>query len=166
MGKYLITGRPGSGKTSVIRELQRRGYSAFNTDDYDDVTKLQEQATGKVVPWPEGPVDWNKYAWNWQEAGLKKLLVSSEDVFIGAIVANQKEYYPLFDTIFALTLSTETLRHRLDSHEHPRTADEKARALAVHEQKQERFMQPGIVTISSEQPIGKVVNEILEFIAR
>ena len=161
MGKYLITGRPGSGKTTVIQELQQRGYQAFNTDDMPEVTQLEEQATGKAVPWPDGVVDWKKYTWNWQEDGLRKLLDLEGDVFIGAIVGNQKEFYSLFDKIFALTISAETLRQRLDSHAHQRTTTEKDQAIAVHNQKQARFREQRLVLIPADGPVNEVVDSIL-----
>lgn len=161
MGKYLITGRSGSGKTTIIEELCRRGYQAFNTDDMTDVTQLEEQRTGKTVPWPNGPVDWTTYIWNWQERGLKKLLERHGEVFVGAIVANQKQYYPLFDKVFALTISTETLLQRLDTHSHNRTDDEKAKAIAVHDEKQNRFKEQGLILISADRPVGEVVDDIL-----
>lgn len=164
MGKYLITGRPGSGKTTVIRELKNRGYAAYNTDELEDVTKLENKATGEIVPWPDGPVDWEKFVWNWQDAGLRKLLEQDGDIFFGAIVGNQKDYYPLFDKIFALTLSSQTLAHRLDTHEHPHTKAEKEKALAVHEEKQKRWEDQGLILISSDQTISKVVDEILSHI--
>ena len=161
MGKYLITGRPGSGKTTVIQELQRRGYRAFNTDDMPEVTQLEEQATGKVVPWPDGAVDWKKYIWNWQEDGLQKLLSLEGDVFIGGIVGNQKEFYSLFDKIFALTITTETLRQRLDSHSHPRTTTEKDQAIAVHYDKQARFEQQELTLITADGSVDEIVDNIL-----
>ena len=161
MGKYLITGRPGSGKTTVIQELQRRDYQAFNTDDMPEVTRLEEQATGRAVPWPDSAVDWKKYIWNWQEDGLRKLLSLEGDIFIGAIVGNQKEFYSLFDKIFALTISAETLRQRLDSHAHPRMTAEKDRAIAVHGQKQARFEEQGLILIPADGSVDGIIDNIL-----
>jgi dephospho-CoA kinase len=54
MSKFLITGRQGSGKTTVIKQLQKLGYTAYNTDDLPDVTKLQDKETGETIEWPEG----------------------------------------------------------------------------------------------------------------
>jgi dephospho-CoA kinase len=161
MGKYLITGRPGSGKTTVINELKRRGFQAYNTDDMPDVTRLEEQTTGKAVRWPDGPVDWDRFIWNWQDEGIRNLLFTDGDVFIGAIVGNQQMYYSLFDKVFALTLTTETLANRLNTHSHPRTPAEKERALNLHNTKQERFQEQGLILISSEHPVAEIVDRIL-----
>lgn len=161
MGKYLITGRPASGKTTVIRELQRRGYAAYDTDSLDGVTELEEQSTGKIVPWPDGPVDWNTYIWNWQDDAIRKLLDQKGDVFVGAIVGNQQNYYPLFDKVFALTLSNQTHQERLNTHEHPRTQAEKDKAKANHDLKQARWTDQGLTLISSECTSAEVVDNIL-----
>jgi dephospho-CoA kinase len=161
MGKYLITGRPGSGKTTVIESLKQRGFQAFNTDGMPEITKLEEQETGKPVPWPEVVVDWKRYIWNWQEPGLRNLLQSESDIFIGAIVGNQQKFYPLFDKIFALTISAETLQKRLDSHAHPRTTQEKERAIAVHYNKQARFEKQGLVLIPADGSVDEIIDHIL-----
>lgn len=161
MGKYFITGRPGSGKSTVIRELRRRGYNAFDTDQLPEITKLEDQTTGEIVAWPDGPVDWKRYRWNWQDAAFRQLLAGEGDIFIGAIVGNQQDYYALFNQVFALTLSEHTLAQRLDSHEHIRTDVEKTQARAVHEVKQARFRKQGLQLISSERPVSEIVEEIL-----
>jgi predicted ATPase len=58
MGNYLITGEAGSGKTAAIGELQRRGYTAYNTDELPDVTRLVDIQSGKLVEeWPEKPLE-------------------------------------------------------------------------------------------------------------
>ncbi|TAH34709.1 hypothetical protein EYC59_02935 [Candidatus Saccharibacteria bacterium] len=161
MGKYFITGRPGSGKSTVMRELQQRGFTAYDTDSIEGVTALQNKETGLIVPWPNGPVDWTRFSWNWQDAPLRRLLNKDGDIFLGAIVGNQKDYYPLFDTVFALTLSKETLAQRLDIHEHERTQQEKDQAIAVHDEKQTRWTDQRLVLVSSERPVNEIVDEIL-----
>lgn len=57
MGKYLITGVAGSGKTSILRELARRGFTTYNSDHLPEVTRLENKAE-QPVAWPERPVDW------------------------------------------------------------------------------------------------------------
>lgn len=164
MGRYLITGRPGSGKTTTLKELQARGFTTYNTDEIPGATALEIIATGEVVDWPEGPVDWDTYAWNWQESELLKLLESDDTVFIGAIVGNQEKYYQLFDKVFLLTLDKETLARRLDNHEHERTDEDKARAIANFDRKQDELIAQGLIQVSSMQPVEAIVDEILSHI--
>lgn len=164
MGKYFITGRQGSGKTSVIKALQARGVTAYNTDDMPGVTRLQNKETGEVVEWPEsGVVDWAKYAWVWQRPEIEKLLASDEVVFLGAIVSEQGQYYPLFDKVFVLTIDAATLRERLEKHEHEshHKPGEIDRILSDHELKQQRLIKEGVETVDATRSTDEIVDDIL-----
>jgi broad-specificity NMP kinase len=164
MGKYLITGRQGSGKTTVIKLLQKQGYTAYNTDDLPEATKLQDKETGEVIEWPEGKVDWSKYAWDWQSKEIEHLLASNGDVFLGAVVSNQVKFYPLFDKVFVITVGPDTLKQRLSIHEHAshHVPGEIDRILTNHEAKQNNFIEEGAVAISGEQSPSSIVAEILK----
>jgi len=166
MSKYLITGRQGSGKTTVIKQLQKLGYTAYNTDDLPDVTKLQDKETGETIEWPEAKVDWSRYAWNWQKPEIEILLSSDEVVFIGAVVSNQLDFYPMFDKVFVITVSGDTLKARLEAHEHsshhlPGVID---RITNDHEKKQALFINEGAEPISGEQPVKDITNNILKLV--
>lgn len=166
MSKYLITGRQGSGKTTLIKHLQKLGYTAYNTDDLPDVTKLQDRETTEIIEWPEGKVDWSKYAWNWQKPKIEKLLTSDEVVFIGAVVSNQLDFYSMFDKVFVITVSSDTLRARLETHEHashhlPGVID---RITNDHEKKQALFISEGAEPISGEQSTEEIANNILNIV--
>lgn len=164
MGRYLITGRQGSGKTTLIKILQDRGFAAYNTDDLPEATKLQDNSSGEVIDWPDGKVDWSKYSWNWQRNEIEKLLHSADNVFIGAVVSNQTEFYELFDQIFVITLSSDSLRLRLESHEHashhlPGVIE---RILADHQAKQQSFINEGAIPINGERPPADIADNLLE----
>ena len=163
MGKYLITGRQGSGKTTVIKQLQKLGYTAYNTDDLLDVTKLQDKETKETIEWPEGKVDWSRYAWNWQKPEIEKLLASDEIVFIGAVVSNQVDFYPMFDKVFVITVSVNTLRTRLENHEHSshHLPGEIDRITNDHEKKQASLINEGAEPISGEGTPSETANLIL-----
>jgi len=164
MGKYFITGRPGSGKSTIIRELQRQGFTAYDTDALDGVTKLQDKVTGEIVDWPDGPVDWGHFAWNWQEEQIQRLLASADTVFLGAIVGNQHSFYPLFDKVFVVTIDEKTLSRQLEAHEHKRTPEEKERLAANHMAKQKILIEVGGIPIVNSGPIDKVADKILRLI--
>jgi hypothetical protein len=161
---YLITGDSGSGKSTVAQALARRGYRSYNTDDMPDVTRLEDHA-GRPAEWPGGPIDWSKYAWNWQEAALQGLLAGAGTVFVAAIVSNQARFYSLFEAIFVLVVDAGTLRHRLlsrtenDYGKHP---DELAGILSYHPVLEgELLSAPGAVAIDATKPLDAVVNEIV-----
>ena len=158
--KIFITGRQGTGKSSVIRELQKRGYTAYNTDEMDGVTQLQERATGKPIPWPEGQIDWDAIAWNWQPTEIEKLLASDDVVFMGAVTTNQGDFYKKFDKIYALIVPADTHAEYIHSHEHGYTQEDVDRIVA-HAYKQQKYMDAGAVPIRNDRPIEQTVDEIL-----
>jgi broad-specificity NMP kinase len=164
VARYLITGAAGSGKSTVARALSERGYRAYNTDDLPEVTRLEDHG-GRPAEWPEGPVDWSEYAWNWQEAGLRELLAGPGPVFVAAIVSNQARFYPLFEATLVLVVDPGTLRSRLlsrtenDYGKHP---DELAGILTYHaELERELLTAPGAVAIDATRPPQAVVDEII-----
>jgi len=164
--KYLITGNAGAGKSSVIQELKKRGFSAYDTDDIKDATILVSLRSGKRTEWPEPPIDWKYYSWDWRETELKKLLDSDTTVFVGAIVGNQKKFYDLFDKIFVLVLGAKTLKNRIltrtskDYGKHPKQL---AEILEYHKTLQpELLSEPTSMAIDATRPISKIVDEVLE----
>jgi gluconate kinase len=164
VASYLITGDAGSGKSTVARALARRGYLAHNTDDMPDVTRLEDHH-GRPVEWPEGPVDWSKYAWNWQESALRKLLAGTGTVFVAAIVSNQEKFYSLFEAIFVLVVDPSTLQHRLQSrteHDYGKHPDELAGILSYHATLERDLLSaPRSVAIEATRPLNLVVDEIV-----
>jgi predicted ATPase len=51
MRRFILTGTPGSGKTSVIRELEKLGHAVIHEAATDVIA--QEQAKGIEKPWEE-----------------------------------------------------------------------------------------------------------------
>lgn len=169
MGKYLITGVAGTGKTAVIEQLAKRGYTAYSTDEIPEATQLQDLTTGQFIKKIGAPIDFSKYGWNWQADGLKSLLSSDDTVFIGASVSNQEKFHHLFDKIFVLSVDEATLRNRLATRikddNYGKNPKDLARVLYLHKKLEHRLIdEAGGVAIDGTQPVEKVESEILSHI--
>lgn len=94
--RILLTGMPGTGKSSVIRELLTRGYKAVDTDD----------------GWCEPQRDGRQ---RWREDAIQELLAAEDaDVlFVAGCEENQVKFHPQFDHIVLLSAPLETLMDRV-----------------------------------------------------
>ena len=59
--KYILTGAPGTGKTSIILELKRRGYSCIEENSREIISD-QIQKKGEILPWKNQIAFENKIA--------------------------------------------------------------------------------------------------------
>lgn len=103
MTRILITGMSGTGKTSAIEELQRRGYDAIETDE-----------AGWCVP-ADG--DWTSHdsEWIWDERRITRLLDDHRDthLIVSGCRPNQGAFYSRFDHIVLLTAPLEVILDRV-----------------------------------------------------
>lgn len=91
MSRILITGMSGAGKTTVLRELSRRGHRTVDTD-YD----------GWVLP--DG---------TWDEPRISALLASSSSLVVSGTVENQVRFYHRFSAVVLLSAPVEVLIQRV-----------------------------------------------------
>lgn len=169
MSVYFITGDPGSGKSTVIEELKSRGYTAYNTDDLPDITKLYDLQTDQPVEqWPSSPIDWTRYRWSWDIPALKKLLAESPNPsFAAAITSNSDDNFHLFKQVFALKVSHDTLKHRVltrTTNNYGKHPQELAGILKRNAVSGEHWHAKGAIIIDADQPVTKVVDGILSHI--
>lgn len=166
MPLIYVTGISGSGKTTVRNELRRRGYQAFGTDEvYNNQTgeplKQSVPVTIRTPAWR------SKHSWKAARAEVEKLQenVKDEPVFLcGAVANDETELWDLFDTVIALTINEETLRHRITT----RTNDDFGKSphefeLLLNWQKtaREDYQKLGAIIIDATQPVEVVVDAIL-----
>jgi len=169
-GKYLITGSPGVGKSSIIKALQKQGFTAYDTDSTPGATRFEDRQTGAEVAYPDPslPIDWDHYDWRWQPSVIEQLLASNSLVFLGGKAAGQENFYTRFDAIFILHLDRTGLRHRIltrtekDFGKHP---DELKGILdydAVFQS--EVLAEPNAVAINASHDLHTVVANILSHV--
>src|SRR5258708_26462168 len=117
MGKYLITGLSGTGKSTLAEELTRRGLKALDTDKDLGLNKWFGIDTGQIVDYqpPVSPDWYNKHQFGWDKQEFERVLSGSQkdDIFICGSSYNDSEFYDLFDKVFFLVVDEQTLLHRL-----------------------------------------------------
>lgn len=165
--RYLITGVAGTGKSTLAKELRRRGYAAYDTEE--GFSYYVDKETGERCAYPTQPSqEWyDRHERVFDEKILMNLMKKHADelLFIASITANQAKYYPQFDKIFLLTAPDEVVTHRLGTRtnnyfgRHPLDLQ---RVIGRHQQFDDELKALGAVVIDSTQPIEAVADEILK----
>src|SRR5687768_332822 len=144
---YLISGLPGTGKTSVCSELRARGYKAIDADHAFGYKKGAE--------------------WLWDEGRVVEILRDNLDdrVFICGSASNRDKYMSKFGKVFILYVNDETLQYRLlhrTNNNFGKDADILARQLERNQGVREYSIKRGRIVIDAARPIKKVVDDILD----
>jgi gluconate kinase len=123
----LITGNPGSGKTSLASELARRGCAVIDADDLAGWETMSGEPAVEPVPAPD---DWClHHRWVWARNRIEQVIRGHDHapqyLFVCGIATNQRDLLDLFDLVFLLTLDHPTQIERLDapSNAHRRAAE-------------------------------------------
>jgi len=153
---YLIEGVSGSGKTSVCRELRRRGYCAINGD-----TELAYQGDPETGAPTAGQVH-EHHIWNVDR--VKALVADRQEpmTFFCGGSRNLSKFIDLFDGVFVLEVDRDTMLQRLEKRpddEWGGKQSERDLAVRLHQTKED-IPKNGSV-IDATAPLGHVVDEIL-----
>jgi len=165
--KVFITGSSGVGKSTIVKRLAERGFTAYDTDDVPGTTRLEDATTGLPVAWPDGYVNWTKYRWNWQRPVIEKLLASNETVFLGAYPSNWQNFVGNFDIIIAVTTDPASHEDRLrtrNTHTYGQGEENIREDVTRQTKRLKEFVAAGAIPVVNNRPIDEVVDEILGII--
>ncbi|HZE37563.1 MAG TPA: AAA family ATPase [Stackebrandtia sp.] len=126
MTRVLITGISGSGKSTVMDRLRRKGYRAIDTD----YGGWCGPADGGPPPAPEA-----QPGWIWRADRMEELLSGDDPapLFVSGCVENQGAFYPRFDHVVLLTAPEDVIVERLstrDTNDYGKAPEDRARILA------------------------------------
>ena len=101
-----MTGMSGTGKSSALAELDRRGYRVVDTDDpgwreyREHVDPADELHRGE---------------WSWVEDKIDRLLDSDDgrSLFVQGCVRNQSEFYDRFNAVVLLSAPADVILDRI-----------------------------------------------------
>lgn len=104
--RILITGMSGTGKSSALAELGRRGYRVVDTDDpgWRDYRAHDEPRD-----------ELHRGEWLWVEERITDLLDSDDgrSLFVQGTVRNQGRFYHRFDAVVLLSAPAEVIMDRV-----------------------------------------------------
>jgi len=96
--KILITGFPGTGKTTIAQALKSRGRTACDPQSMRSYMHNDDKTTGRHIRQPKPvPTGWyDRVAdCNWDSMKVRKLIDKDEDIYICSLAANQAEFYDI-----------------------------------------------------------------------
>jgi len=98
VANILVTGMSGTGKSTALAELGRRGFQAVDTDS---------PAWSEWIPVPG--------EWLWREDRMAELLASEDEgvLFVSGCMSNQGRFYDRFDAVVLLSAPLEVILERV-----------------------------------------------------
>lgn len=114
----LLTGVAGTGKSTIVAELKRRGVDAIDLHDVKGLLFWQDKKTKQRVSYVPGvPREWFSTVDCLCDIDmLKKMLAEHPDaIMAGTAGGNLQEYLPLFDKVVLLQADPQTLVHRMQT---------------------------------------------------
>jgi thymidylate kinase len=152
---YLVEGVSGTGKTSVCRELQRRGLHAVNGD-----TELAYQGDPETGAPLEGSAH-EHHVWDVERVAALVADGSKPVTFFCGGSRNFSKFIGLFDAVFVLEVDLETLHRRLDQRPGEFGAMPSERDLVVRMHRTGEDVPADAIKIDATAPLEEVVDEIL-----
>ena len=165
--KIYITGISGTGKTTISKELKKRGIDSFDIDSLLGFCFWRNKKTGEGAQYKPGiGKRWiNAHEWVCDLKKLKGFIKKhKENVVVVGITANQNDYLGLFDKVFLLYCSEKTLIHRLKtrkSNEFAKDSAELEQVLSWYKDFQEKTIKQGAIPIDTEGNILDVVDRVI-----
>jgi dephospho-CoA kinase len=106
MSKVLVTGMSGTGKSSALAELGRRGYRVVDTDD---------PGWGEYRDFVAPSGELHRGEWLWVEERISRLLGSDDgrSLFVQGCVMNQARLYDRFDAVVLLSAPADVILDRI-----------------------------------------------------
>lgn len=96
----------GVGKSSVLEDLQRRGYAVVDADSEARCELVTVTGLSQAEP---------QVGWVWREDLMAELLHQARDtaLFVSGCVSNQGKFYPLFDRVVLLSAPVAVMLDRI-----------------------------------------------------
>jgi SAM-dependent methyltransferase/shikimate kinase len=149
MARVLVTGMSGTGKSTTLVELARRGFRVVDTDSqvWSEWDPEAEDGLGESL---------------WREDRMARLLETHEDgaLYVSGCMSNQGKFYDRFDAVVLLSAPAEVILDRLatrTTNDYGKGPGERDRILADLELIEPRLRATCTHEIDASRPLEDVV---------
>lgn len=167
-----ITGMSGSGKSAVLRELERRGFEAHGVDEEGYADWIHVETHERETYEEDDPDldlhDWFKnHHWILSPERITELHRQAEDgktIFLAGSADGDDKVWHLFDKVIVLSVDAETIKHRIESrtdNQYGKDPEEMKLILKWLEGYDDTYRGFGAEIIDAKRPIEQVVDEIV-----
>jgi dephospho-CoA kinase len=147
--RVLVTGMSGTGKSTALAELDKRGYRVVDTDSRE----------------------WSEWApateeWLWREDRMAELLAEGGEpaLFVSGCMSNQGKFYDRFDAIVLLSAPAEVILERVDrrtTNDYGKTARERGLIITHLETIEPLLRATATHELDASRPVAEVVDELI-----
>jgi dephospho-CoA kinase len=158
----LVTGMSGTGKSSALAELGRRGYRVVDTDD---------PGWREYRPYVQPPDEMHRGEWLWVEEKMARLLDSDHgrSLFVQGCVRNQSKFYDRFDAVVLLSAPPEVILDRIarrTTNSYGKTPVERAMILDDLARIEPLLRQRCTQELDASRPLDQVVADLVAIASR
>ena len=162
MSRVMVTGMSGTGKSSALAELGRRGYRVVDTDEpgwreyREDLDPVDELHRGE---------------WLWVEEKITALLDSNDgrSLFVAGCVRNQSAFYSRFEAIVLLSAPIEVIVDRIErrtTNDYGKTPLERAMVLDDLAKIEPLLRKGSTHELDASRPLDEVVDDLIAIASR
>lgn len=146
--RVLLTGMSGVGMSTLVGELRRRGWTAYDVDD-----------EGLSEPRPHG-------GWGWRIAEVQALLERHEQVFLAGCSEEQAQL--AFDLRVLLTAPSDVILARIDGRGKAfgQTADERGLVLRDLAEVEPLLRRTADLVLDARLPVTQLADLVLALVQR
>jgi len=141
MVRILVTGMSGTGKSTVLRELRRRGHLTVDTDYH-------------AWELPDG---------SWDESRMDMLLAQCADVIVSGTVENQGRFYDRFEHVVLLSAPATVILDRVrrrNNNPYGKTADQQDEILKYLRTVEPLLRRGATLELDGRRPVAELADVI------
>lgn len=163
MSLFFISAASGTGKTTLMKELQKREIEAHDTD-VDCIRR--SRITGNPLTQEQARVE-GGYDWIYPLENLRNLkkASSSRDVFLFGNVDNFQEIKDIADDYIWMDVPLDVLNERLDKRtkEYGKSDTERGLILSVYKE-MKSSIDPDVFTLDATKPVELIADDLLNHV--